>query len=343
VVKLDGGTYEPTGTVDFEVSTDGGATWSVYDNDVALVSGSATSTSYTPSAPGTYYFRAIYSGDANFNGSQSGDTAEPLSVISGHIIVDKVTKPTSDPTVFSFTTTGGGYVSFTLTDADLPNNQELPPGDYTVTETVPANWLLTGLAGIVTGSGGSTFTVDLTLGKATIHLAAGDMVTITFEDTKGGQTRTQGFWATHLDLTHAVWFGGTVGGHTYTGVAGKTIGTHVIDNDGKLMGAFWSNIAKTMLGGKRSQLDQARMQLLQQLVAAILNNAAFGSSPAGPISIAGAKAAFSGTNVTAIRNATSAMAAFNQSGDTLAFTPGVAANGKQAKNAANLLFWNTLP
>lgn len=184
------------------------------------------------------------------------------------------------------------------------------------------------------------------LGKATINLAAGETVTVTFEDTKALQTRTQGYWATHLSVTHAVWFGGTIGGHTFSGLPddiAKTIGTHLIDTDGKLMGAFWSNIARRSTGVRRTALDQARMQLLQQLTAAILNNAAFGSSPSGPISIALARTYFMSGTLTEVQNAASAMAAFNESGDSGVFTPGVAANGKLAKDTANLVFWDILP
>jgi hypothetical protein len=83
VVGLGGSFPWPTGTVDFEVSFDGGA-WTVYDNDVALTQsgsdGVATSTSYTPLAAGSYRFRAVYSGDSNYNGAQSGDEEEPLTV-----------------------------------------------------------------------------------------------------------------------------------------------------------------------------------------------------------------------------------------------------------------------
>jgi len=256
----------------------------------------------------------------------------------GKIIVDKVTKPVNDPQLFDFALSGDATASFSLTDAAAPwDSGYLMPGNYTVTETVPAGWTLTGISGADSTSGTT----------AIISLQAGETVNITFEDTKALQTRTQGFWATHLSLSDAVWFSGTVGGHTYTGVADKLIGTHLIGNDGKLMGAFWSNIASisTAKGnaGKRSNLDQARMQLLQQLVAAILNNAAFGSSPSGSISIANAKWAFQYGTLAQVRAAMSAMAAFNQSGDTLAFTPGVAANGKQAKDAADLSFWDTLP
>jgi hypothetical protein len=126
-------------------------------------------------------------------------------------------------------------------------------------------------------------------------------------------------------------------------VTDKTLCGRAIDDINKLLGGFWSNIAKTTDGTKRSSLDQARMQLLQQLLAAILNNAAFGSVPSGSISIADAKAAYCGTDETAIKNAQAAMAAFNTSGDNGTFTPGVSANGKQAKDDANLTFWDILP
>src|SRR5213078_630651 len=101
-----------------------------------------------------------------------------------------------------------------------------------------------------------------------------------------GVTRTQGFWAAHTPLASSAWFGGTAFGHTFGGVAAVAgIGdrtlctTRVIDTLGKLLGAFWSDASKTSTAGKRSSLDQARMQLLQQLLAAELNASAFGSVP----------------------------------------------------------------
>jgi hypothetical protein len=84
--------------------------------------------------------------------------------------------------------------------------------------------------------------------------------------------------------------------------------------------------------------------MVQQLVAAILNNAVFGSSPTGPISIAQAKICFANPNATVkqLRDAASAMAAFNESGDSGVFTPGISANGKLAKDTAYpcLAFWD---
>jgi hypothetical protein len=78
------------------------------------------------------------------------------------------------------------------------------------------------------------------------------------------------------------------------------------------------------------------------LLAAELNQSAFGSVP-GTISFADAEAAYCGTDITAINNAASLLAAFNEGGDSGAFTPGASANGKVAKDLANLSFWDVLP
>jgi len=215
---------------------------------------------------------------------------------------------------------------------------------YSVAEiNIPAGWVLTGLS----VSGTTAYTVDINALTASVTLVAGDVVTVTFENTAPMTTRTQGFWATHLGLTDAVWFGGTSGGHTFTelSIADRTIGGKLIDTPCQLMAAFWANVAKTSTGVKRLPLDQARMQLLQQLVAAILNNNAFGSSPTGPISIAQAKTAFMSGTLKQVKDAASAMAAFNEFGDSGVFTPGISANGKLAKDTAYpcLSFWDNLP
>ncbi len=73
-----------TGNVVFEVSTDG-VTFNQYGAAKALSGtnpNTATSDSYTPPTAGTYYFRAVYQGDANYLGSQSADNAEMLEVFT---------------------------------------------------------------------------------------------------------------------------------------------------------------------------------------------------------------------------------------------------------------------
>ena len=279
----------------------------------------------------------------------------------GVIRVIKDAKPATGS--FSFTTTGAGYLGFTLT-GDTTNNgnvneQTLNAGTYTVQEGTQLGWILTGIGGssdpntpyncTVIGSGGSSGVGDLNTQMATINLKIGDTVVCIFENTGQGATRTQGFWATHTPLANIAWFGGTAFGHTFPGVASVTgIGDTLIcgrpiDTLAKLMGGFWSSISKTSTGAKRSTLDQARMQLLQQLLAAELNASAFGSVPAGGSGMfAQWESALCGTNITAIKTALNQAAAFNTQGDSAVFTPGVSADSKYARSIADYAFWNVI-
>ena len=254
----------------------------------------------------------------------------------------------------------GATFTFNLTGSGLPASQDLTPasdgqdshtfsnlsaGSRSITEVVTSGYVLTDLGCDDQPAG--TYDPTLTQTVSTT-LTNGGTVTCTFvnEQHVSQTTRTQGFWATHRTLTNAVWFGGTVGGNTFTGVTDKTFCSPVtkdLSSIDRVLGGFWAGISQTTTKQKRSSLDQARMQLVQQLLAAILNNAAFGSSPSGGISIADAKAAYCSTDVGAIQAAMSAMAAFNTSGDNGVFTPGVSANGKDAKNNANLAYWDNLP
>ena len=187
----------------------------------------------------------------------------------GKIIVIKKAKPAQGS--FAFTTTGAGYNGFTLTGATTNNgnvnSQTLNAGAYTVKEGTQLGWILTGIGGYsntpynctVTGSGGSTGVGDLNTQTATISLKNGDTVTCVFENTGQGVTRTQGFWATHTPLANIAWFGGTAFGHTFPGVAARPASVTrlsaggPIDDLGKLMGGFWSDISKKSTGAKRSR------------------------------------------------------------------------------------------
>jgi hypothetical protein len=273
----------------------------------------------------------------------------------GRIVVRKVIKPVGAQTSFNFDANGTGYVDFALAGGQ-ENGQDLNAGSYSVQELVPLGWVLTGIGGssdpsnpyncTVTGSGGSTGVGDLNTQTATVSLKNGDTVTCVFENTGQGVTRTQGFWATHSPLANIAWFGGTAFGHTFTGVAGVSgIGDtslcgRPIDTLGKLMGGFWSDISKTTDGKKRSALDQARAQLLQQLLAAELNASAFGSVPANG-SFAAWEAALCGTNLSAISTAQGQAASFNSAGDSSTFTPGTSADSKNARAISDKAFWNT--
>jgi hypothetical protein len=276
----------------------------------------------------------------------------------GRIIVEKITKP-ANAGRFHFTTTGSGYKAFTLSGGGQ-NSQTLSAGSYTVREGPQSGWKSTGIGGstdpntpytcTVSGSGGSIGVGNLKTQTATITLKNGDTVRCAFENTRQGVTRTQGFWATHTSLANIALFGGTASGHTFaglartTGIGDRNLCGRPIDTLGKLMGGFWSGVSKKSSGAKRATLDQARMQLLQQLLAAELNASAFGSVPSGGISqFAVWEAAYCGTNKNAIRTAQQAAASFNTSGDSIQFTPGTSADGKFARAIANIVFWDTLP
>jgi len=248
---------------------------------------------------------------------------------------------------FNFTaTSAGNFITtpFTLTppsnSADSVVYASAKAGAFSLTEGTQAGYLLTDLGCSDQPAGTYNPTSTRTV---TDTLSLGETVTCTFINQQQAQTtRTQGFWATHDSLTLAVWFGGTVGGNTFPGVTDKTLCGRTLNTLPIVLGGFWSNVAQTSTKTKRSDLDRARMQLLQQLLGAILNNSAFGSSPSG-MTIAQAKTAYCGGDITAIRNAQSAMAAFNESGDNGTFTPGISANGKRSKDEANLSFWDILP
>jgi hypothetical protein len=274
------------------------------------------------------------------------------------LIIKKISDPVGTGS-FSFTTTGSSYQPFTIPGGGQ-NQQYLQPGTYMAKESSQLGWVLTGIGGstdanfpyncVVTGTGGSTGLGDLNTQTVTVTLKVGDVVTCTFENTGAKVTRTQGFWATHPQLASIAWSGGTGFGHTFPGVAttagigDTTLCGRPIDTLGKLMGAFWSSVSTTSTGTKRSQLDQSRMQLLQQLIAAELNASAFGSVPSGGTSQFGTwEAAYCGTNQNTIKNSQQGSASYNTNGDSAQFTPGTSADSKNARAVALLTFWDALP
>lgn len=94
------------------------------------------------------------------------------NVKRGHIIVDKVTDPAGDLQSFNFTATGSGYTNFSLADLSTPNDQELVPGTYGISESVPTGWDLT------------SATCDDGSDPSSIGLSAGEIVTCTFNNQK---------------------------------------------------------------------------------------------------------------------------------------------------------------
>lgn len=151
-------------------------------------------------------------------------------------------------------------------------------------------------------------------------------------------TRTLGFWQTHTAFAESVFAGAPLNGTI-------TLGGMTINSNSKLFGGFYANIAKTSAGTKRSALDQARMQLTQQYLAATLNCAYFTCSASTQTLLTQASADFSGTNVSAILADASALDAYNNSGDSLGSVSAGAATPSDSKTtagAAGISFWDTL-
>lgn len=162
-----------------------------------------------------------------------------------------------------------------------------------------------------------------------------------------GTTRTIGFWQTHTNFTSSVF--NLAGMQKYVGINSPVVlGSHkgqiTNGNPSQLFGGFYAPIAKTSTGAKRSPVDQARITLLQQLLAAKLNCAAFGCSSATATNIAGADTAYAGNDKNAIMSYVSILDAFNNSGDSGAIPATLPATGKATPDAskviADLAFWN---
>jgi hypothetical protein len=149
-------------------------------------------------------------------------------------------------------------------------------------------------------------------------------------------TRGQGFWSTHK--TYAT----TIGGNVLT--VGSPV-TKTLDTTGKLMGAFWSSIPYKSNGKtKRAAVDQTRMQLVQQLVAAKLNCKASVCKASTLTQIANADIAYSTGNVSAMQTLAGQLGTFNGSGEAVAMPlPYGSAEQNASKMSALLTYWDVLP
>jgi len=132
VTGLGGSFPVPTGTVDFYVMKSGGS-WNLFSTKTLDATGKATSDSYTPMSAGTYYFKAVYSGDSNYLGAESDPATEVL-------VVNKA--PTTTVTLLSASEiTLGDSVTDTVTVTGLGGSFQIPTGtvDFYVSQDV-ATW-----------------------------------------------------------------------------------------------------------------------------------------------------------------------------------------------------------
>jgi hypothetical protein len=214
--------------------------------------------------------------------------------------------------------------------------------DYTIVQGDLDSGSVTNVA-YATGKAPNDPESDITSATDTETVTAGELV-----------TRTQGFWSTHPTLAQIAWDGGSGFDHTFPGVSavsiigdqlicGRPVTSVMEPGSNQLMGGFWSDVAKESDKENRSALDQARMQLLQQLLAAELNASAFGSIPIGGSGKFDEwEGVLCGTDKAAILMAVEQATWFNESGDSGTFTPGTSAKRKYAKKIADIPFWDTV-
>src|SRR6185295_17679684 len=174
----------------FTPSYNGGTTFQLADQDPVNDSGDLKPGTYnvTETVPAGWDLTALACDDGDSTGDLGTATAtfhvSPGETVTctftntkrGHILVDKVTVPGGDPTLFTFTPSYNGGQTFQLADASPVNDSgAIVPGTYSVAETVPAGWDLTDT---VCSDGSSSSAIDL---------AAGETVTCTFTNTKRGK------------------------------------------------------------------------------------------------------------------------------------------------------------
>jgi hypothetical protein len=215
-------------------------------------------------------------------------------------------------------------------------SENAPPAGWTLTDAVCTGASLGVTNGTPDNNGVPT--------SITFNATYGDHVVCSYVNSNVQTTRTQGFWSTHTALANNVWNGtGTLPGETALGtdntLCGVTITAQALPGLNELMGGFWSNVSKVSTNGKRTPIDQARMQMLQQYLAAVLNVHAFGSGSEGML--ATAQAAYCGNDQSAIKAQVGILGTFNQSGDNQTFTPGASATAQESKKEADIPFWNT--
>jgi len=153
-------------------------------------------------------------------------------------------------------------------------------------------------------------------------------------------TRSQGFWATHTAFTTSI-FNTELSSNFIVGTNPPKYKT--IDTQGKLFGAFWSNIAYKSAGtsksDKRTAEDQARMILLQQLAAAKLNCAAFGCPASTQTLISNANTKYATGTKDQMTLLASQLDTYNNCGTTQPVSEG-SATPQLSQSYADKGFWN---
>jgi len=273
---------------------------------------------------------------------------EITNVKKGKITIVKDADP-NDCQNFNFTTSWNG--PFMLDDdsgvAECASNDLLQSKtfdnlsanqSYAVTEAVEPNqyWLFKGIV-CVNNIGESTYTPN---GQSvSINLVPGGDITCTFTNEKLSPTRTLGFWQTHTAYTSTVFAGGMQIGSA----PNKGLITNIqAAGQSQLFGGFYASIPKLSNSKtQRNALDKARMQLLQQLLAAKLNCAAFGCAASVQTMIATADSVYATGTTAQILTSAGLLGDYNNSGDTIIIGNAGSATPKVSQSLANIAFWDT--
>jgi prealbumin domain-containing protein len=248
----------------------------------------------------------------------TNDDIAPRLTIIKHVINNEGNDAAASD--FTMQVTGTSVSSASFPGSEVGVTITLDAGSYSVDEANDAGYV-------------KTLSTDCV---GTIAVGESKTCTITNDD-KPQATRTQGFWQTHTDYTSSVFgeFSGPL-----------QIGSKLIDTQGKLFGGFYSHLSKESNGKtKRSALNQARMQMLQQWLAAKLNCQAFGCNNATKTLLINAANAWGQPNpgVSTILSFASQLDIYNNSNDSLPIGVQGMATPQASQNLADKPFWDALP
>jgi len=165
----------------------------------------------------------------------------------------------------------------------------------------------------VTPGSTTTYTVTVKNASGCSAIASGK---VTIQACQFGATRTIGYWQTHLDGMKAAIANGCVDLGVLTVVpSGSQDLTLTKMTVAEAEAVMWGKI------GGRTALGQARMQLGQQLVGAMINSCLLATSPQAngfsPTLLSDARAALDGNNISLILSLEGQLDKFNNSGDSI--------------------------
>lgn len=288
------------------------------------------------------YQQTSITGDCDANGNVTlnvgdiksctitNDDIAPQLIVIKHVNNQGVgNKQSSD---FTMHVNGTNVSNPSFPGAEAPGVKvTLNAGNYNVTESSVLNY---------SGSFSSDCAGSIDIGQTK---------TCTITNTYKPATRTLGFWQTHTAFTSTIFNLPTMQRFVGVNIPPST-GTHkgiitntLATNSSQLFGAFYAGISKTTTGTSRTAIDQDRMILLQQLVAAKLNCAMFACTTTTLGLITTADANYAGSNAAAILSSANALDAYNNSNDNAplgsSYNPG-SATSSLSSSYANKVFWN---